>query len=120
MTIFAVYITFAGAAVTVIVNVMFIPSSGYMASAWAHIASYATMIMLSFIFAEKRYKVSYNMKQYIPYFLMATGMVIFGRYFRYPGLASELLINTAFLLLFIGYAQYRDKLITVFFSKTAK
>jgi O-antigen/teichoic acid export membrane protein len=120
MTIFAVYITFAGAAVTVIVNVMFIPSNGYMASAWAHIASYATMIMLSFIFAEKRYKVSYNMKQYIPYFLMATGMVIFGRYFRYPGLASELLINTAFLLLFIGYAQYRDKLITVFFSKTAK
>lgn len=120
MTVFAVYITFAGAIVTVIVNVLFIPEYGYMASAWAHIASYATMIILSFVFAEKRYKVSYNMKQYIPYFLMATGMVIFGRYFRYPGLASELLINTVFLLLFVGYAQYRDKLITVFFSKTTK
>ncbi len=120
MTIFAVYITFAGALVTIIVNVLFIPFYGYMASAWAHIASYATMILLSFIFAEKRYKVNYNMKQYIPYFLMATGMVIFGHYFKYPGLASELMINTVFLLLFVGYAQYRDKLITVFFSKTEK
>jgi len=120
MTIFAVYITFAGALVTVIINVLFIPSYGYMASAWAHMASYGTMIILSFIFAEKRYKVNYNMRQYIPYFLMATGMVIFGHYFKYPGLASELMINTVFLLLFVGYAQYRDKLITVFFSKTEK
>lgn len=120
MTIFAVYITFAGALVTVIINVIFIPSYGYMASAWAHMASYGTMIILSFIFAEKRYKVNYNMRQYIPYFLMATGMVIFGRYFKYPGLASELIINTVFLLLFIGYAQYKDKLVTVFFSKKEK
>ncbi|HOW09595.1 MAG TPA: oligosaccharide flippase family protein [Bacteroidales bacterium] len=120
MTIFAVYITFAGALVTVIINVLFIPSYGYMASAWAHMASYGTMIILSFIFAEKRYKVNYNMRQYIPYFLMATGMVIFGRYFKYPGLASELIINTVFLLLFIGYAQYKDKLVTVFFSKKEK
>jgi O-antigen/teichoic acid export membrane protein len=118
MTMFAVYITLAGAVITVVINVLFIPVYGYMASAWAHIASYGSMIILSFIFAEKRYKVDYNMKQFIPYFLMAVIMVGFSRYFKYPGLAAELVINTFFMLIFIGYAQFKDKLISVFFSRT--
>jgi len=118
LTIYAVYITFAGALITVLVNVIFIPAYGYMASAWAHIASYGAMIILSFIFAEKKYKVDYNMKQYIPYFLMATGMVAFAQYFSYPGLASELVINTILIVSFIVYAQYKDKVVTVFFRRS--
>jgi len=119
LTIYAVYITFAGALITVLVNVIFIPAYGYMASAWAHIASYGAMIILSFIFAEKKYKVDYNMKQYIPYFLMATGMVAFAQYFSYPGLASELVINTVLIVSFIVYAQYKDKVVTVFFRRSS-
>ncbi len=117
MTMFAVYITLAGAAITVVINVLFIPVYGYMASAWAHIASYGSMIILSFIFAEKRYKVSYDMKQFIPYFTMAIFMVAFSCWFKYPNLAAELVINTLFILIFIGYAQYKDKLMSVFFSR---
>jgi O-antigen/teichoic acid export membrane protein len=120
LTIYAVYITAIGAAITILINVLFIPAYGYMASAWAHIASYGSMLIVSFIFAEKRFKVNYNMKQFIPYFLMAVGMVIFGHYFKYPGLAAELIINTVFIIIFIGYAQYKDKLLTEFFGKPAK
>ena len=117
MTIYAVYITFAGALITVMINVLFIPVYGYMASAWAHIASYGSMILISFILAEKRYKVNYNMRQFIPYFLMAVTMVIFGKYFKYPGIVAELVINTALIVIFIGYAQYKDQLLSVFFSR---
>lgn len=117
LTIYAVYITLIGAFITVVINVLFIPAYGYMASAWAHIASYGAMIIVSFIFAEKRFKVEYNMKQFIPYFLLAVGMVVFGRYFKYPGLGAELFINTCFITVFIAYAQYKDKLLTVFLRK---
>jgi O-antigen/teichoic acid export membrane protein len=110
----------AGAVITVLINILFIPAYGYMASAWAHIASYGSMIILSFIFAEKRYKVNYNMKQFIPYFFMAIAMVAFGKFFKYPGIASELVINTVLILIFIGYAQYKDKLLSVFLSRTGK
>lgn len=120
MTVYAVYITLTGAVITVLINVLFIPAYGYMASAWAHIASYGSMIILSFILAEKRYKVNYNMKQYIPYFFMAVAMVIFGKYFKYPGIVAELVINTVLILIFIGYAQYKDKLLSVFFTRTGK
>lgn len=117
LTRFGAYITFIGAAITVIINVLFIPVFGYMASAWAHIASYGTMIVISFIFAEKYYKVRYDMVKLLPYFCIAVGMVVFGKYFTYPNLAAELIINTIFLILFVAYAQYKDRLLKVFFER---
>lgn len=118
LTRFGIYITLVGAIITILINVMLIPVYGYMASAWAHVASYGTMIVMSFIMAEKHYKVNYNMKKLLPYFLIAIGMVIFGRLFNYPGLFSELIINTIFMFLFIAYAQYKDKILTTFFIKS--
>jgi O-antigen/teichoic acid export membrane protein len=115
LTIYAVYITLIGAIVTVLINVIFVPSFGYMASAWAHVASYLSMIVASFAMAEKRYKVGYNMKQYIPYFLISISMVIFARYFNYPSIYAELIINTVLIAAFIVYAQIHDKILTVFF-----
>ena len=109
-----------GAVITILINVIFIPVYGYMASAWAHVASYGSMIILSFIFAGNRYKVDYNMKQFIPYFIMAIVMVSFGRFFKYPGIAAELVINTVLILIFIGYAQYKDRLLSVFLSRKGK
>ena len=60
------------------------------------------------------------MKQFIPYFLMAVAMVLFGKYFKYPGIVAELIINTVLMLIFIGYAQYKDQLLSVFVSRTEK
>jgi len=117
LTRFGIYITLIGAFITVTINVIFIPVYGYMASAWAHVASYGSMIIVSFIFAEKRYKVEYDMKRLIPYFAMAVSMVIFSKLFRYPNVFIELFINTVLILLFVYYAQYRDRILTVFFKK---
>ncbi len=120
LTRFGIYIAVIGAFITIMINVLLIPVYGYMASAWAHIASYGAMIIASFIFAEKRYKIEYNMGKLIPYFIMALGMVIFGKTFKYPGLPVELAVNTVFIIIFVVYAQKSDNLITVFFRKEKK
>jgi len=117
LTRFGIYITVTGAVITVLINVLLIPAYGYMASAWAHVASYGAMIIMSFILAEKRYKVHYDMKRLVPYFGIALVMVIFSSNFNYPNLMAEITINSFFIVLFIMYAQYKDKLLTVFFSK---
>ncbi|HBH84027.1 MAG: hypothetical protein A2X03_04995 [Bacteroidetes bacterium GWA2_40_15] len=117
LTRYAVYITLMGAIITVIINVAFIPLYGYMASAWAHVISYGAMILFSFIFAEKHYKINYEMNKMLSYLILAVAMVVFAYYHNYDNIAGELIINTSFILLFIGYAQYRDKLLTVFFQK---
>jgi O-antigen/teichoic acid export membrane protein len=117
LTRYAVYITLIGAVITVLINVLLIPVYGYMASAWAHVASYGSMIIFSFIFAEKHFKVEYEMKKLVPYFILAIAMVLFGLFYNYKSIVSELFINTIFLVVFIGYAQYKDKLLEVFFKK---
>jgi O-antigen/teichoic acid export membrane protein len=113
LTRYAVYITLIGAVITVVINLLFIPKFGYMASAWAHIASYGAMIIFSFIFAEKHYKVNYEMKNVLSYFILAISMVLFGYFFEYRNIVQEIGINTILILLFIAYAQYKDKVITV-------
>ena len=52
-----------------------------------------------------------------PYFIIAIGMVVFSVTYDYKTIWIELTINTVMLASFIGYAQYKDKLINVFFSK---
>ncbi|MCJ7449977.1 MAG: oligosaccharide flippase family protein [Bacteroidales bacterium] len=117
LTKYGIYITLIGAVITILINVLLIPVYGYMASAWAHVAAYGTMIVLSFIFAEKHYKIDYNLKEIIPYFILAIGMVILSRILNYANLITEITINTIFLIIFCVFAQHRDCMFTVLFRK---
>jgi O-antigen/teichoic acid export membrane protein len=117
LTRYAVYITIIGTVITVLINILFIPAFGYMASAWAHVAAYGSMIVCSFLFAEKHYKVNYEMYKMVPYFVIAIGITIFAHYFKYENLIVELVVNTLLIFVFIGYAQYKDGFLTLIFGK---
>jgi O-antigen/teichoic acid export membrane protein len=119
LTRFGAYITFAGAVITVVINLLFIPKFGYMASAWAHMASYGSMIILSFIMARKYYRVDYNMMHLLPYFIITIALVLFDLKFGYSNMWVRISVNTVFIFLFIGFAQYRDKLLDIFLNRTA-
>lgn len=54
-------ISFVGAAVTIGVNFWFIPTYGYWASAWATLASYFVMMLVSFIWGQLRHPIPYNL-----------------------------------------------------------
>jgi len=120
LTKYGIYITFTGAVITVLVNVLFIPEFGYMASAWAHIASYGSMITLSFILASKHYKINYKMEELIPYILMAAGMVILSRIIVFKNLFIEMIVYTGFITGFILYAEFKDNFISTIFIKRDK
>ncbi len=60
-TINGAYISLIGAAVTIGVNFYFIPTYGYWASAWATIAAYFTMMMVSLIWGQIKYPIPYNL-----------------------------------------------------------
>ena len=117
LTRYAIYITVIGTVITILINSLFIPKFGYMASAWAHVASYGSMILFSFMFAKNHYKVNYEIYKMAPYFIIAIVMTIFAYYFNYENLIIELVINTLLMLAFIGYAQYKDGFLTLVFRK---
>ena len=66
-TKFGAYIAIIGAIVTILINVIFIPSYGYMASAWATLIVYALQMVLSYYLGQKYYPIKYNLRKFVLY-----------------------------------------------------
>lgn len=62
-TLIGARLVIIGALITVIINVLFIPRYGYIASAWAHLVCYSIMVALSYVWSLKYYKIDYNLKK---------------------------------------------------------
>ncbi|MEY2917406.1 MAG: hypothetical protein RIS73_1120, partial [Bacteroidota bacterium] len=65
------YITLTGAAITIIINYYFIPHFSYMACAWATFFCYGSMMVFSFVWGQKEYKVPYAWKKLVAYMVIA-------------------------------------------------
>ena len=72
-------ISVIAAMITVVLNFMLIPSLGYMASAIATLAAYATMMLLSYFWGRKAYFIPYNLRGISAYFFgsIALSLLIF-------------------------------------------
>ena len=60
-------ITIVGALITLLVNYLFIPSMGYLACAWATVACYGTMMLMSYFLGQKHYPIPYEWKKVLGY-----------------------------------------------------
>lgn len=67
-TRFGAFITLFGAAITLIINFAFIPKFSYMASAWATLASYGSMMVISYFLLQKYYPTKYNTRSFVFFF----------------------------------------------------
>ena len=66
-TIAGAYITLIGAAITLLINWLFIPYFSYMACAWATFACYGTMMVVSYVWGQKEFLIPYATKKLITY-----------------------------------------------------
>jgi O-antigen/teichoic acid export membrane protein len=65
------WITLGGAAVTIVLNIWWIPRFGYVGSAWATFTCYALMMVVSYQLGQRHYPVPYAWKKYLAYLLIA-------------------------------------------------
>jgi len=79
-TRYGLYISGVGAILTVAINWIFIPTYSYMASAWASLIAYATMMVLSYIWGQKNYPIPYHLKKNLAYIIASMIMVILSFY----------------------------------------
>ena len=73
-TKFGAYISVIGAGITLLVNLIFIPSFSYMASAVATLVAYVSMTVLSYYFGRKHYPIPYNIKKIGIYLVLAISL----------------------------------------------
>ena len=101
-TKFGLYISGAGALLTIVLNVIFIPKYSYMASAWISLIAYTVMMVLSYIWGQKNYPIPYNLKKNLAYILVSIVFV----YLSFYIFKRNIFIGNAFLLLFAGGALF--------------
>ena len=73
-TKFGAYIALIGAGITILVNVLFIPMYGYMASAWATLLAYMAQMIISFYLGKKYYPIPYDVRKFYLYVGSAIGI----------------------------------------------
>lgn len=70
-TIWGAWFSGIGCAVLITVNVVFVPTYGYMACAWAGVAGYATAMLLSYFVGQKYYPIAYPLRDIFIYIIVA-------------------------------------------------
>ncbi len=79
-TLAGAYITLIGAAITILINYLFIPRYGYIACAWATFACYGTMMVISYVWGQKHYRIPYATKKLCAYIVIAVLFQILHHY----------------------------------------
>ena len=99
-TKFGAYISVIGAAITLLINLIFIASYNYMASAVATLSAYVSMTLLSYYFGRKHYPIPYNIKKIGFYLLLSIGLSALSFYqFRAQYFVGSALVGLLLLII---------------------
>jgi O-antigen/teichoic acid export membrane protein len=100
-TRYGAYLTGLGAVITLVLNILLIPTLGFMGSAWATLACYATMMVVSYFIGNKHYPVHYNIKRILGYLTLSLALYFTGFYLVPGNSAFAIVLNNLLVLLFI-------------------
>ena len=104
-TKFGAYISVFGAIVTLVINILFIKSYGYKASAIATLAAYGLMMLTSYYLGRKYYPIPYNLKKISVYLILSIGLSVLSFYrFR-----EQIFIGITMLIVFLGIVAFMEK-----------
>lgn len=103
-TRYGMYLSIVGAIITIVFNVLLIEKMGFIAAAWATLAAYGVMMLLSYFLGQKYYPVPYNLKK-------ITGYLVLAIIFSIAALKTNAnyYINTGLVLLFLTVALFLEK-----------
>lgn len=112
-TIYGAWITIIGAVVTVAVNVIFVPMFGYIAAAWAHIACYLSMVLVSYYIGQRIFPIKYEIGKILGYIGLAILLLFIARITETKINVLNLIISTLLLAAFIYVVEKKDRFISL-------
>ena len=100
-TIWGAYLVVIGAAVTLMVNFIFIPKFGFVASSWGHFISYFVMLVLSYVVGQKYYEINYRLKEIL--FIVGIALLLYfgSDLVKIEGKLINFLFNVSLLSVYI-------------------
>ncbi len=110
-TMAGAWITLAGAAITILINYFFIPRFSYMACAWATFFCYGSMMVFSFMWGQKEYRIPYAWRKLVAYMVIVVMLFFIHKgivYFYSPSWFS-LVTGSLLLAVFIWFILLVEK-----------
>ncbi len=104
-TRYGLYISGAGAILTIVLNVLFIPQYSYIASAWISFTAYTFMMILSYILGQKNYPIPYNLQKNMGYILAAMAVV----FVSFVVFSRNLIVGNLLFFIFTIAAIYVER-----------
>lgn len=102
------YFSIAGFSVILLGNIFFVPYFSYVGAAWASVAGYLLITVLSYTVGQRYYPVDYQLKRLSGYFLVAG--VIMAIYLLFPMHEWSIWIKYPIRMLLLGaYVLYMDR-----------
>lgn len=104
-TQFGMWLTLVGAAITLFLNFVWIPSTGYfagyMGSAWATLICYTLMMLLSYFIGQKYFPVPYRAAKIAGYIGLTLVLYFAGKYTDTGSFAADLVFRNLLFVLFV-------------------
>jgi len=109
-TWYGAFFSIIGVLVTLIISIVFLPKIGYVASAWATLVSYTLMLVLTYLFGQKLYPISYPIKKILVNLLIVIGIVLLTNFIT-NRIDTPLLyfIKAGLLILYLVYLIKSEK-----------
>ena len=104
-TKYGMYFSIIGALITIVLNVVLIPIFGFIASAWATLFAFGTMMLISYFVGRKHYYINYNLKKLSCYLI--SSVLFCGVSFRL--FRGEYWFSILTIFLFFGLIYFNEK-----------
>ena len=102
------YFSLIGCVIIVLLNIIFVPIYGYIACAWAGLAGYFTVTLLSYFVGQKKYPINYDLKRIGLYVLLAVVLYVASVFIVPENVVFRLLFRTGLLFVFIAFIVKKD------------
>lgn len=106
-TYYGAILSAIGLVVTLVVNILFVPHYGYMASAAASLCCYFIVMLISYFLGQKYYAIDYDLKSIFLYGITALALYLISLYSPLSGWMAYAQ-NTVLLILFLTLIVKRD------------
>lgn len=107
------FVSLGGACITLIINILLIPSMSYVGSAWATLTCYFSMTVVSYFLGQKYYPVAYPVGRIGFYIGFALLLYFIFDYikanFAPPSVSLSFLLSSVFFILYLGVIFILEK-----------
>ncbi len=116
-TKFALWITLTGLLGSIGFGALLIPQFGYYGAAWSRFAAEVLMVIVSIVLNKIYYPTPYQFGRMVEYIALALAIFFVTEWVQLPNIALQYTLSTLLIVLYLGYAVWREKIDVVAMMK---